>query len=135
MKKKNFILIFFVGLAIALASFFSVSLMASEKKLSDETIIVDNKEVSSKYFNDLNERTANLGESIIKNLDGTKYRLNTILLLAEKYPVQVIYLKSTKEATVKEKQHIKDKIHNIIKSKNFSEKETFEIVFEGNENI
>ncbi|MDC3416668.1 hypothetical protein [Aquibacillus salsiterrae] len=132
MKKKNFILIFFLSITIAVISFFSVSLMANQKKSSDEPLVINNKEVSSKYFNDLNERTADLGESIIKKLDGTKFQLNTILLRAEKYPTQVIYIKSIKNTTLKEKQNIKNTIHNIIQSKNFSEKEKFEIVFREN---
>ncbi|MFZ3578755.1 hypothetical protein [Virgibacillus sp. DJP39] len=130
MKKKNFILIFSLGLAIALITTFSVSLTATEKKSSDETM-----KFSSEYFKDLNERTGHLGESIIKNLDGTKFRLHTIIGNAEKFPTQVIHLEPIKEITLKEKQNIKNKIHNIIKSKNFSDKETFEIVFEENKNI
>lgn len=108
----------------------------NQKYSSNETIIrVNNKEISKKYFNDLVERTGNLLKSINKNLDGTKFRLSGTLLLAESFPTQVIYLVPIKEATLKEKQNIKNKIYNIIKLKNFSNKETFEIVFKENKSI
>lgn len=129
MKKKNFILIFFLSITIIVTSAFSVSLIASEKESSDEFILINDEKVKSEYLRDLKERTADLGESIIKDLDGTKFRLQTILLRAEKYPTQVIYLESIKETSLKEKENIKDKIHNIVNSKDFSAKETFKINF------
>ncbi|TKD69784.1 hypothetical protein [Pseudalkalibacillus hwajinpoensis] len=129
MKKKNFIIMLFLGVSITSIPFFGVSLMANEKESSTETISINNKEVSPEYLNDLSDRTADLGQNIINNLNGTNFKLDNIILRAEKYPTQVIYIQSIKETTSKEKQNAKNTILKMIESENFSEKETFEIVF------
>lgn len=138
-KKYQFFALVAITIAIVLYGLISnvnsnAEEKANQKYPAKETIMVNDKEISKQYFNDLVERTEDLEESIIKNLDGTKFRLHTTVLHAEKFPTQVIHLKSIKETTLKEKQNIKNEIHNMIKSKNSSNEETFEIVFEGNKN-
>lgn len=137
-KHKLVVLIAITIVIVSYGLIHSVNSNAKEKgeqkDLSTQPIMVNDKEISKKYFNDLNERTGDLGKSIIKNLDGTHFRLRAIMYYVEKFPTQVIYLEPIKEATLKEKQNIKNNIHNIIKSKSFSNKETFEIVFEGSKN-
>ncbi|WP_058307363.1 hypothetical protein [Gracilibacillus massiliensis] len=132
-----FTIITAITIVIALYGLIDNSEEKEHQKVSSTENIktIDNKKISKKYLSDLEERTGDLTNILIKTLDGTKYQLTGIILRAETFPTQIIYLESINTNTLKDKQNIEKKIYNIIETQNFRNNETFEIVFDGTKKI